>query len=336
MMKKILFLAVLIILGISLTACGKYNERDIIKDIDKKINKAESYKLTGVLKLINNEESYLYDVEVAYKEKDQFRVSLTNQTNNHQQIILRNKDGVFVLTPSLNKSFKFESQWPYNNSQIYILQSLMDDLNGDKKYNFEEKNNNYIFKTTVNYPNNNDLVKQKIYLDKKLNLKKVEVLDRDNQIQMKMKFDKINFSADFVDNYFNLDANMKASKTEQTSAPVSKIDNNIYPMYLPKNTYLEKEDKVSKENGERVIMTFSGDNPFMIIQETVSVENDYTTIPVSGEPTLLPDAVGAMAENELTWINNGVEYYIVSSKLKDDDLMDVASSIGVASVINQK
>jgi len=37
------------------------------------------------------------------------RVSLKNKTNNHEQIILKNSDGVYVLTPSLNKSFKFQS-----------------------------------------------------------------------------------------------------------------------------------------------------------------------------------------------------------------------------------
>lgn len=335
-MKKNLILSILILLAITFTGCGKYNEKDIIKELDKKITNTSGYRLNGVLKLINNEESYLYDVEVAYKEKDLFRVSLINQTNNHEQIILKNKEGVYVLTPSLNKSFKFESEWPYNNSQIYILQSLMEDINSDKKYNFEEKEKSYIFKTTVNYPNNGDLVKQKIYLDKNLNIKKVEVLDRDNQSQMTMKFEKINLKADFEDNYFNLDDNMKASKTEEKSQQVSKIDDSIYPMYLPENTYLEKEDKVSKENGQRVIMTFSGDNPFMVIQETVKVEENYTTLPVSGEPVLLPDAIGAMSENELTWIDEGVEYYIVSNKLKEEQLMDVAKSIGVASVIKQK
>ena len=61
--------------------------------------------------------------------KDKFKVSLINNSTNHEQVILRNDDGVFVLTPSLNKSFKFQSDWPYNNSQIYLLGSIIDDLN---------------------------------------------------------------------------------------------------------------------------------------------------------------------------------------------------------------
>jgi len=47
--------------------------------------------------------------DLAKKKKDMYKVSLTNKANNHEQIILKNNDGVYVLTPSLNKSFKF--QW---------------------------------------------------------------------------------------------------------------------------------------------------------------------------------------------------------------------------------
>ena len=81
---------------------------------------------------MNNEDSHKYNIDVAYKEEDNFRVSLKNKTNNHEQIILRNSDGVYVLTPSLNKSFKFQSNWPENNSQVYIIQSVLVDINEDK------------------------------------------------------------------------------------------------------------------------------------------------------------------------------------------------------------
>ena len=112
--------------------------------------------------MVNNESSYKYDVEVSYLKDDKFKVSLNNQINNHTQVILKNDDGVYVLTPSLNKSFKFQSEWPYNNSQSYILQVLLDEMKNDKERTFEETDENYIFTTKVNYSNNSDLVKQKI------------------------------------------------------------------------------------------------------------------------------------------------------------------------------
>ena len=58
-----------------------------------------------------------------------------------------------VVTQSLNKSFKFQSEWPYNNSQIYLLQPILMDLENDKNLKFEAKNNEYIFIAKVNIDN---------------------------------------------------------------------------------------------------------------------------------------------------------------------------------------
>ena len=61
------------------------------------------------------------------------------------------------------------------------------------------------------------------------------------------------------------------TNTEETSS----IEDVIYPMYLPVNTYLSNTEKVDKDNGERLILTFDGDSPFMLIEETLSYEEDH-------------------------------------------------------------
>ena len=104
-----------------LVGCGNYSSKDATKDLEKKIDNLKSYELIGELSITNNDDVYKYDVDASYKKDDDFRVSLKNKTNNHEQIILKNETGVYVLTPSLNKSFKFQSDWPYNNSQAYLL-----------------------------------------------------------------------------------------------------------------------------------------------------------------------------------------------------------------------
>ena len=88
----------LIISTFFLVGCGKDSKDDILKKISKKITDSSSYHLTGVLEIINNENNYLYDVDVAYLKENNFRVSLKNQTNNHEQVILRNNEGVYVIT----------------------------------------------------------------------------------------------------------------------------------------------------------------------------------------------------------------------------------------------
>ena len=96
---------------------------------------------------------YTYDVEVSYKKDNNYKVSLTNQANSHTQVILKNSDGVYVLTPALNKSFKFQSDWPYSNSQIYLLKSLINDIKDTKDRSFKDAKNGYSLITKVNYPN---------------------------------------------------------------------------------------------------------------------------------------------------------------------------------------
>ncbi len=324
--KKILFLTFCMII---ITGCGKNSSENTIKKLTKKIDEAESYHLEGILDIVNNENTYTYDVDVSYKKENNFKVSLKNKTNNHEQIILRNNEGVYVLTPSLNKSFKFQSEWPYNNSQSYLLKNIVNDINNDPEYVTEEIENGYIITTKTNYSNNKELKKQKIYIDKDKDIYQVEVLDENNNIKIKMLINKIDYNPNYNEDTFKLENNMTTSKEQEEN--VSKIDDIIYPMYIPENTFLSSQDKVSKENGERVIMTFSGDNPFMLIQETIN-QNEKGITTVNGEPCQLYNSIGIIDKTSITWVDKGVEYYLASNTLNQEELMSVANSLTTAAI----
>lgn len=330
-MKK--FLGIGVILLLLLTGCGKYSEKEIVKDLTKNMKSLKGYYLEGIMEIINNEDIYKYDVKVSFKKDDFYKVSLKNQSNNHEQIILKNTDGVYVLTPSLNKSFKFESEWPYNNSQVYLLQSIVNDINNDKSSSFEEKENNYVFTTAVNYPNNRGLVKQEIYLDKNLNMKEIHVLNESGATEIKMTFTNIDKSPTFNDDDFDLTKNLETAVIDEVVKPVVSIDDIIFPMYVPNNTSLKAQDTIEYEGGERIILTFGGDKPFVLIEETVSIGDDLEVIPTLGEPTLLIDTIGSLSTNSVSWISNGMEYYIASETLSNEELVMVAKSIGTIPVM---
>lgn len=176
-MKKKIVVFLTLLSCFLFTGCFKDGKKDVLKDLSKKINDMKGYHLEGILEIQNNEDNYSYDVNVTYTKDDKFRVSLKNKINNHEQIILKNKDGVYVLTPSLNKSFKFQSEWPYNNSQSYLLQTLLKDIKNDEEMTLNETENGYTFNTKANYSNNKNLVKQNINFDKDLNITSVEVMN---------------------------------------------------------------------------------------------------------------------------------------------------------------
>lgn len=331
-MKKIIILGTIIMM-LFVTGCGKKSADDVIKELDKKITSATTYQLDGTLQITNNDDTYNYNVKVSYEKPNKYRVSLVNTSNDHEQIILKNTEGVYVVTPSLNKSFKFQSDWPNNNSQVYLLNSLLSDINNDKERVFEETKDGYTITTKVTYPNNTNLIKQKITLDKDLNIKGVEVLNSNDISQMIMKFNNIDLKANFDDDYFDLDSIIEQidtnenknnnDKTEKSSA----INDIIYPLYIPTGTALVDKEKVSKTDGERIILTFDGEKPFLLVEETASVENEFSVIPTYGDPLLLADTVAALSSNSITWISNGIEYYIVSDAMSQIELIEIASSI---------
>ena len=325
-MKKIfIFIGVLLMV----CGCGKYNDKDLIKDLSKKIENSNSYHMTGTLEIYRNEEKYTYTVDSSYKKKDLFKVNLINQNNNHEQIIIKNKDGVYVITPSLNKSFKFQSDWPYNNSQIYLLQPIITDLNNDSDRTFEKVDNGYILTSKVNYSSEKDYFKQKIYIDEAKNITKIEVLDNDDNIKMCLTIVDIDFKAKFDDNYFEINNYQKEIK-ETKDTKTSKIEDIVYPMYVPVDTQLSSQDVVETTEGERVILTFSGESAFTVVQETLASNENINYI--YGDPYLILDTVGSVTDYSVSWISNGVEYSVMSDNMDIDELLTVAQSISVKSV----
>ncbi len=107
-MKKIFLF--LILGSLLITGCS-IRKKDASEEFSKKIEKASSYYVEGSMDIINNEDTYTYDVKVSYQKDNNYRVELTNISNNHKQVILRNSDGVYVMThksTQLLKSNKFE------------------------------------------------------------------------------------------------------------------------------------------------------------------------------------------------------------------------------------
>ncbi len=374
-MKKIILCLSFICL-IILTGCGKQNEKDVLKEFQSKVNNADSYYLTGKMELVNNEDVFNYNISVSYKKDDYYKIELVNAVNDHKQVILRNDEGVYIVTPSLNKSFKFQSDWPYNNSQVYLLSSLLDDINNDENRTFTVEKDKNIFTSSVNYPNNEKLVNQKIYFGKDNLPTKVEVMDKDGSIQISMVFDKIDLKTEFNDTYFDLNSilntdNIKDSKqnnNDKTNNSDNKVNNNentnngtnqtpdnskneenkntdenktketatiddiIYPMYLPVNTYLTSTERVNTEDGERLILTFTGDSSFVLMEEVAKYSEKPEIIPTYGDVELVGSSLAVINDNSANWFDNGIEYYIVSDVMQTDELLQVVRSISVLPV----
>ena len=126
--------------------------------------------------------------------------------------------------------------------------------------------------------------------------------------------------------------NNNETSQDKKTTPTATIEDVIYPMYLPENTYLTSQEKVSTNNGERLILTFSGDNAFTLVEETISNNDSNIVIPVSGEFDFLSDVIGIIGNNSIMWHSNGIEYYITSNTIETSVLADIARSISILPV----
>ncbi len=326
-----------------LTGCGKKSSEDLISKFKKNVNNSKSYVLKGNMEILSNEETFTYSLEVNYLKDDFYKVTLVNQTNNHEQIILKNKDGVYVVTPSLNKSFKFQSNWPTTSSQVYILSSLIKDIENDKSASFESKDKGYVLKTTVNYPNNPELTYQKIYFDKDMNLESIEVYNSDDIVNIKAVFTSINLKANLKEEDFALEdlintddkdclgdncPNKKCENEECDTKSSNIIDDIIYPLYIPNETYLSNSEKVDTDDGNRVILTFAGNKNFVLIEEVANTSPEFEIIPVYGEPVMLSDTIAAKSANSIYWTSDNVSYYLTSNDLSSSEMVTIAESLG--------
>ena len=116
---------------------------------------------------------------------------------------------------------------------------------------------------------------------------------------------------------------------EEKIKETSSIEDTIYPLVVPEGTKLKSEEKLNKTGGERVILTFEGEKPFLLVEETAKQEDELTIIPTMGEPYMFMDTIGALSDNSLTWSSGNIEYYLVSDVMNQEELIEVASSINV-------
>ncbi|MGE8207096.1 LolA family protein [Heyndrickxia sp. NPDC080065] len=332
MKRKVWMLVVALTAVLVLSACGSKSQEDVVKHLNEKMGEMKGYKAKAKMTLQMGNEPQTYDIEIWYNKPNFYRVHLKNDKKEQSQMILRNKEGVYVLTPALNKSYKFQSDWPKNSSQAYLYESLVKDILMDKDAKFKSTKDQYVFETKTRYQNNKMLPYQEIIFNKKnLSPERVKVMDTDRKTLVSVEFTKVEFNAKFDDNAFDTDKNLTSSKLE---IPVNaKPEGNEFTVKYPTanigNMDLLDENEINTGNGKRVVLTYTGDKSFTMIQEKAEFVPTAMMLPtqVDGKIVDLGFAVGALTSNSISWTNDGVDYMIASKDLSESELIEVAQSV---------
>lgn len=319
----------ILVIAVLLIGCGKKSQKDIIKELGEKAENVKQFEVDAVMEITDNDKKHVFDVNVKYAEPNFYKVTLENRDSNNAQIILKNKEGVFVLNPSLNKSFKFQSEWPMNSSQPYLFQSLVKDILNDEDVIFVKEDKNFVFETKVDYMKSKDLVSQKVIIDgKTLFPREVIVYDAQNNERINVLFNDVNYKPNFKEKEFDVQESMTTAITDYNNLITVDYEREmLYPTFLPDD--MSMIDEVTKNLDEEItrsIMTFDGEKPFTVVQEYVSASEEMETELVNGDLVILGTGAAFATNTTIVWYDQGLELQIVASTI-DDLHISVANSM---------
>ncbi|MCL6601533.1 MAG: outer membrane lipoprotein carrier protein LolA [Paenibacillus sp.] len=347
-------LAIIMSVTLVLTGCGSKDSASIVKDLNDVADKLESkqgaYQGSGTMTLYTGEQPQEYKVEVWYKNPSYYRISLSNVQKDITQIVLRNDDGVFVLTPSLNKSFRFQSDWPDDQGQVYLYQTLVRGIVSDNNRQFVDDKDSYVFEVAANYQSP-ALVRQKIWLDKKSYApKQVQVSDAEAKVVVDVKFESFDFNPKFDGDSFDMKKNMTSQAPSEST--VAQVDENgnpvvpaegevseqpvtaelgdfgiIEPQYIPVGVTFKDSHKIEGSKDHAVLIRYDGIYQYTIM-EARPLDRAMSLAP--GEVIDLGYTVGLLSGDEqqtLTWTTEGMEYRITSSNLPVPEMIQIAASM---------
>ena len=321
-----------------LAGCGAKTQDDIVGELNSKAEAMKGYKLDAKMRLTMGTEAQEYIISVWHNKPEFYRVHMKNAEREQSQMILRNKDGVYVLTPALNKSFKFQSEWPKNSSQPYLYESLVQDIMEDGEAKYTETETHYVFETKTRYQYNKMLPIQEITFNKKdLSPVSLKVMDSDRNEKLTVEFSNTEFDAQFDDGSFDLNRNMTSAQMEVPVSSTQNADTDFtvkIPMEEIAGAELVSEKEIKSENGKRVVLTYEGEKSYTLMQEQVQSIETTAMAPqnVNGDPVDLGFTIGALTDHSITWTDGNVEYMIASNDLSKEEMVVLAKSVQGATV----
>lgn len=326
MKKKIMIIAAAAVVVIAFLFLF-LREKPFEDRLQQTLGSLNSYLLEGVMEVAEGEDTKSYDVSVKYlkqDDQDYFRVAMKDSGMNQEQEIIRNAEGVFVVTPTLNQIFKFQGNWPSNSLKPYLLQSMRE-IAADESAQIEQTEEGYQISAGVIYPNNRNFTQQEMVFSDDLKIKSVQIFDDDHVLQMKMLFSKVDYEPGLTAEDFQVPQQLEK---ETAAEPITDEDLPLMPMetfgaVLSNSSVVENDGKV------QYVLEYTGEKNFTIVEEVAESEETTQTIIMSGSLVDGLNMVGRYDGNHMTSVINSVRYTIYSDDLSEEEMSAVLQSMQV-------
>ena len=325
--KKYIIMIIFAILLIAIFCFFKFRSTSL-KDALKNAENYQFYEMECSMEMLENDELKSYQVTSTFAhidDNDYYKVELYDKSLNQSQVIVRNEEGVFVLTPSLNQAFQFQSEWPLNSPKPYIYQSLITFLKENKN---EKVKDGYIVNGDMSYENDERVKSQEVKFDKELNPIYVNVFDENGTELIQLTVTSFQTDMKLKKDDFQQETIMKNTQNQYKNVSSSLP---LYPVALMGST-LENENISQVNDTTNHVLKFTGEKAFTIVESASSSQETMNVIQIHSDLIDTLDGFAYIENNQMTYVSSGIVCSLYSNDLTKDEMLVVLSSMQSAQV----
>ncbi|MFB5190838.1 LolA family protein [Alicyclobacillus fastidiosus] len=320
--------AVVLALGLVggvVVGCGVPTGKSVNQKIQTQAQQLDStnYQSDATMTVQMDNNTQTYSVQVSYESPTTYKITLGNQDKQVHQVIVHNDNGMFIVSPSLQKVFRFNGDWAKNQGQIYLYDQLLKQITTTKNVKMTKGNGEYIFNVPVT-PASDTISTQQVVLDSKtLEPKTVKLLDKDGKPAVTLTFKSFNTNVKFK----QADFDPQSMVSSQTKTTMTSDDEQAFGYVEPKTLFGTKLTSLMQPSETSAVMKFGGDHHYLLQEWRPTpgqqADPEGQLVDMYGVPAMYTDGNNV---SSLTWLNNGVEYAITSNDLNQDQLEQIAMS----------
>lgn len=329
---------VVILIVVGLLAFGAYKlflnkSYNVEKTAKETLDNLTSYYMEANMEFFKGEDSRKYDIKISYQkgtDTDLYKVSMYDKAALQEQMIIKNSDGVFVLTPALNQVYRFKGDWPLNGHKPYLYQSMIETM--QQNCDISKIDEGYLIVSTPDFKNMPSWSRQEMKLTKEYKPEWVHIYDTNNDPAVKISFSKVEFNPSFATNYFNVDSNMEEAKKNLTTPSSSTVyELPCYPTNADVDSAIKEVSNIVVDNVNQTMLTYSGKQSFTILESLSKANKEVVVSEINGEIVDIYGICGYVTKNgninKLHFTMNGINYEIWSNTESVATLIEVASGM---------
>lgn len=320
-MKKLFICALLLF---SLVSCKGKDNKNYKEELISHSSEIKEYNLKAKMTVVKDEGETSFDIVVDYLKPNYYKVKLQNKNTNSIQVIVKNDDGVFVITPEMNKQFKFNSDWPLNSSHAYLYQSIIKDITNDNSTTIITDDSNYTIKSIVNNKTNAKYKTQKTTFDKKTNspISNIILDGQDNPV-VKVEFTGFNTSPKLKASDFNVETINTSIRLELSEGKTNGVLAECIPTFIPTGYELDKS--VIQE--DYTVFKYKNDaNIYTITCVVTEVGKVLTPSREFSDIIMMNDTLGFVNEKSISFFKDNLFVSIYNENFNLEEAALIANS----------